>query len=232
MDKLKHQLVKPAYRLATGEVLSQLGSNLGGLPNFEANSRLEQYGHNELVRIKRQSALSKYLRQYKDLMIVLLIISVGIALFLNDTRTAIIIGSIIIINTLIGFWQEFKADNIMASLEKLVIPVAKVKRAGKLIEIPSSQLVPGDILYIAEGDSVPADARVIEENELSTNDFALTGESNPSRKFTHPLEADAPLPARQNLVFMGTTVATGDATVVVIGTGMHTELGRGNKKSC
>ncbi|NDD84527.1 cation-transporting P-type ATPase [bacterium] len=121
---------------------------------------------------------------------------------------------------------ESLTEKVMASLEKLVVPLAKVVRNGKLTELPSEQLVPGDVIYIEEGDSVPADCRVLEETELSTNDFALTGESSPSRKFQHEIESSVPLAERHNLVFMGTTIATGDATCLVIATGAQTELGR------
>jgi Ca2+-transporting ATPase len=114
----------------------------------------------------------------------------------------------------------------MSSLERLLVPQAKVLRGGRLEAIDSTELVLGDVIYIEEGDSVPADVRVIDEAELSTNDFALTGESNPSRKFVHAIAGDVPLGSRHNLLFMGTTVATGAGHGVVIGTGMRSELGR------
>ena len=217
---------KPAYRLGTLEALKSLNSSKEGLSLAEVEKRLEQYGHNGLQSVKADPTWLKYLRQFKDLMILLLLASAGLSYYLGDSRTAIVLLCIVLFNTTIGFAQEFKAERIMEALEKLVKPEAQVYRDGKLTQIDSSLLVPGDIVRISEGDSIPADLRVIEEMELSTNDFALTGESNPTRKFTHAIESDVELNVRHNLVFMGTTVATGQATGVVIATGMHTELGR------
>jgi P-type Ca2+ transporter type 2C len=215
-----------SFRRSGAEVLSDLKTQKRGLSPTEARDRLEEFGANELIAVNKESAFSKYFRQYKDLMILLLLISAGMSYALGDKQTTIILVLIVLLNTSLGFYQEHKAESIMASLEKLVVAKARVIRAGKRIEIPTRELVPGDIIYIEEGDSVPADARLIEESELSTNDFALTGESAPSRKFTHVIKGLVELPLRHNLVFMGTTVATGRGFAVVIGTGMRTELGR------
>lgn len=197
-----------------------------GLSSAEARERLTLHGPNVFKQQLHDSYFLIYLRQFKDVMILLLLVSSLIVFYVGDSRTGLALLGLVLINTLIGFFQEFKAERIMESLERLVVPTAKVLRDGKLIEIESTNLVPGDIIYVEEGDSVSSDARLIEESELATNDFALTGESNPSRKFTHAISADVPLGNRHNLVFMGTTVATGHGYGVVIGTGMHTELGR------
>ncbi len=226
MSENNNKHIKPAYQLDTEEVIRQLDSNIHGLTDKEADIRLQQYGNNDLGKIKKDPGWLKYFRQFKDLLIILLIINVVISVLLKDYQTATIIASLIIINTFIGYWQEHKAENILISLTKLVVPKTRVRRNGEIIEIPTSELVPGDVISITEGDSVPADARVFKENNLSTNDFALTGESNPSRKFTHKLDEHVELALRHNLVFMGTTVATGDAMCVVISTGLQTELGR------
>jgi Ca2+-transporting ATPase len=159
-------------------------------------------------------------------MIVLLVVSAGLSLWLGDARTAVVLFALVFFNTTIGFLQEFKAEKTLKALEKLVVARARVYRGGTEKEVESAELVPGDIVRIEAGDSVPADLRVITEEELATNDFALTGESDPTRKFKHALSADVPLSARQNLVFMGTTVALGEGLGVVVGTGMHTEIGR------
>jgi len=216
----------PAYRLSTEEVMEQYDTSSEGLTLAQANARLTDYGPNRLHAAKKESPITKYLRQFKDYMIFLLVLSSSMAFYLGDTRTGVILLALVLFNTTIGFTQEYKAEKIMESLGKLVTAVAKVVREGKLIQIASTELVPGDIVYIEEGDFVPADLRIIDESELASNDFALTGESNPSRKFTHLLSADVELGDRQNLVFMGTTIATGHAHGVVIGTGMQTELGR------
>lgn len=214
------------YRLTPDEVAEQLRSSKNGLSSAEAAERLEQLGPNILQIKHRESVLAKYLRQFKDLMIVLLIASSIISFYLDDARTAIVLLALVFFNTTIGFLQEFKAEKLLQSLEKLVVDKAHVLRDGKLVEVPSSEVVLGDVIYVEEGDSVPADLRIIDEEELTTNDFALTGESNPTRKFVHAISQQVVLAKRQNITFMGTTVATGHGHGLVVGTGIHTELGR------
>lgn len=226
MQTVENQNKALAYRQDVGLVLKDYATTTQGLTSTEATERLAKYGPNGLVALKSDPVWRKYLRQYRDLMILLLVSSAALSLYLGDQRTAIVLGFIVVFNTTIGFAQEYKAEKIMQALEKLVKPVAEVYRDGKLAQIDSSLLVPGDIVRVTEGDSVPADLRLIQEMELSTNDFALTGESNPSRKFTHAIEADVTIGSRHNLVFMGTTVATGEGLGIVVGTGMNSELGR------
>jgi P-type Ca2+ transporter type 2C len=215
------------YRQDGKAVLSQLGSDVKkGLSSKEAAKRLGQYGPNKLTELTRESMLHKYLRQYRDLMILMLLASAVISVILGDSRTAIVLLALVLFNTIIGFSQEFKAERLMESLEQLVVTEAKAIRDGNLSTIAAADLVPGDIIYIEEGDSVPADLRLLTESELSSNDFALTGESNPSRKFTHAISGSVELANRHNLVFMSTTIATGHGYGVVVATGMQTELGR------
>lgn len=216
----------PYYRLSVDESLSELRSTAEGLPVTEAAERLRHMGANTLERHKSTPLWRVFLRQFKDLLVLILLVSAGLSLYLQDVQTAIIMASIALINAGIGFFQENKAESLLKSLEKLVVAKAKVVRGDKLEEIDSSELVPGDVIQLEAGDSVPADARVIFEDELATNDFALTGESQPTRKFKHAIEGEVPLGNRHNMVFMGTTVALGGARAVVVGTGMHTELGR------
>lgn len=217
---------KAYYRLPTNEVLKQLKSERLGLSAKESRKRLADYGFNILQPVNKESVIHKYFRQYKDLMILLLIGTALISFFTGEDKTAIAILVLVIFNTAIGFSQEYKAEKLMESLERLVVHEAKVMREGDLQEISAAELVPGDIVYFEEGDSIPADLRLIDETGLATNDFALTGESNPSRKFTHAISADVELANRHNLVFTGTTVATGKGFGIVINTGMRTELGR------
>jgi Ca2+-transporting ATPase len=216
----------PPYRLNPHDVLEAFKSRKSGLSGDEATQRLLTDGNNFLGGLKTESLALKYLRQFKDTMILLLLVSAVISFFLGDQRISIVLVVLVIFNTLIGFFQEFRAEKTMQALEKLVKPEAEVIRDGTLQTIESLNLVPGDIVHISEGDSVPADLRLIEETSLSTNDFALTGESQPTRKFLHAISKDIPTPSRHNLVFMGTTVATGEGFGVVIATGLHTELGR------
>lgn len=147
-----------------------------------------------------------------------------VSLYLKDYRWAWILGIIIMTNAIIGYFQEAKAERIIESLKKMVHPNAKVKRNNTLIEISVEEIVPGDIVYIEEWDSIPADIRIIENNNLQTNDFALTWESNPVSKFTHAIKWDVALAERNNCIFMGTTVATWFARWIVIATGMDTQL--------
>ncbi|HSX29937.1 MAG TPA: cation-transporting P-type ATPase [Candidatus Saccharimonadales bacterium] len=214
------------YRISGEQTLRQLESRQHGLTTTEAAKRLERDGPNVITSHRKNPVWLLYLQQFKDLMIILLLASSFIAWYLDDPRTSAVLFVLAVFNTTIGFLQEFKAGRLMASLEKLVVPEAVTMRGGKQIPVPSAELVVGDVVYVEEGNSVPADLRVLTKDVLSTNDFALTGESNPTRKFTHAISGPVPLAARQNLLFMGTTVAAGHGMGVVIGTGMQTELGR------
>ncbi|HEY4161391.1 MAG TPA: HAD-IC family P-type ATPase, partial [Candidatus Saccharimonadales bacterium] len=216
----------PFYRLSGEEALADLRSSSQGLSDTEAADRLRHIGDNRLETSHGTPVWWLALRQFKNLLVIILLVSAGLSLYLHDVRTALILVFIALINTVIGFFQEYKAESLLASLQKLVVPQAKVLRRGKLRQIHSSELVPGDVIQLEAGDSVPADARILAEDELATNDFALTGESQPARKFVHPITDDVAVAARHNMVYMGTTVATGSGSVLVVGTGMHTELGR------
>lgn len=214
------------YRQTPDEVIAELRAHKHGLTNPEAERRLGEHGANTLARYKQESWLTTLARQFKSLFVAILLISAAFSLYLHDGKTASILVIIALMNAAVGFFQEHKAETLLASLEKLLVPKSNVLRSNQLKVINSDELVLGDIVKIEAGDSVPADLRILEEDELSTNDFALTGESNPTRKFVHAISRDVPLASRQNLAFMGTTVATGSATAIVVGVGMHTELGR------
>jgi Ca2+-transporting ATPase len=214
------------YRQSPDEVIKELHSNPNGLKESEAKSRINRLGPNSLKKAKNEPVVLIFVRQFKNLLVIMLLTSAALSIYLNSLKTAVILILIALMNAVVGFSQEYKAESLVTSLEKLLVSTAKVIRDGKLVEIDSSELVLGDIVVIEEGDSVPADLRIISEDELSTNDFALTGESNPSRKFVHAIKDDVPIGNRHNLAFMGTTVATGKAQGVVVGVGMHSEIGR------
>jgi Ca2+-transporting ATPase len=214
------------YRMTPDAVLEEIKSRNDGLTNHEAEERIARLGTNRLQRGHHELAIVTFIRQFKNLLVIMLLVSAAFSLYLKDSKTATILIGIALMNASVGFFQEHKAETLMSSLERLLVPQAKVIRGGKLTEIDSTELVLGDVVHIEEGDSVPADLRILEEAELATNDFALTGESNPSRKFVHAISADVPLGNRHNILFMGTTVATGSGRGVVVGTGMQTELGR------
>ncbi len=214
------------YLLSTTETFQKLQTTPQGLTSSEVLRRTSIYGNNRLKTIKGRHPLITFFNQFRDLMVILLIISGMISLYLGEYRDVTILFSIVIINALIGFFQEYKAEKIMNALKVMIKSNARVIRNGKEIEVKSEELVPGDIIKMNEGDAVPADTRIFEENNLSSNDFALTGESNPKRKFHHTISAEVALGDRNNIVFMGTTIATGNALGVVIATGMQTEVGR------
>jgi len=214
------------YKLSTEEVLATLKSKQEGLNEDDSIQRIKIYGENKLITSKRVPLIFKFFQQFKDLMVVILIVAGSFSLYLNEVRDAMIMYSIVLINAVIGFVQEYKAEKTMNSLKTLMQAQAKVFRNGQALETSQAKLVPGDIVKLEEGDSVPADLRIIIENNLSTNDFALTGESNPTRKFTHAINGNAALGDRNNLAFMGTTVATGNGIGIIIHTGMETEIGR------
>ncbi len=216
----------PVYRQAVDEVLHSLHSSSEGLSMKKAATLLLENGPNILAGLKTEPLWRRYLRQFQDWMILLLLGSGVLAAYLGDARTAIVLAALVLFNTVIGFLQEYRAERTMQALEKLVQPLAEVYRDGKLTEIESRHLVVGDIVRLSEGQSVPVDVRLIETESFSTNDFALTGESSPARKFTHMIGGEVPVANRHNLAYMGTTVATGEAKGIVFATGMQTELGR------
>ncbi len=216
----------PYYQLSAEDTLKNLNTKKEGLSDNEVAERLKIYGKNKLIEVGKQSLILKFLYQLKDLMAVILIVAGTFSLIIHSYRDAIIMYAIVTVNVLISFFQEYKAERVMDSLKGLTKAKAKVVRNGRNIEIDSELIVPGDIVILEEGDAPPADLRVIQENNLETNDFSLTGESNPTRKFIHPISGTVALGDRNNLIFMGTTVATGNALGVAIATGMDTELGR------
>ncbi len=214
------------YQLSINQTLDNLKTTTDGLSQKEASQRLAIYGKNTLKEIHKTSKIIKFLAQFKDILIILLIVSMIISIYLEDVRWATILWIIIIINAIIGYIQEAKAAKIMESLKNILHPTAKVKRNGKLIEESAENLVPGDIIYMEAGENIAADVRIFEESEFQTNDFSLTGESNPVHKFTHAIPGDVPLWERNNSGFMGTSIATGYARGIVVATGMDTELGK------
>ena len=214
------------YRMSATDVVADLHSQLVGLDSTEARHRIEVNGANMLNRTRHDSWILVFGRQFKNFFIVILIASAVCSLYLHDGKTATILFFIAFMNAAVGFIQEYKAETLMERLEQLVVSRAKVMRDGMLRDIDAQELVLGDIVAVESGDSIPADLRLVDEDELTTNDFALTGESDPARKFVHAITDDVPFAYRHNLVFMGTTVASGSAHGIVIATGMHTELGR------
>ena len=216
----------PYYQLEVSEVFEKLKTTQEWISDEEIKLRKQVYGENVLTELYHESSLKKFLKQFKDALIVLLMIAIVISVYLHDFRGASILTVLLLINACIGYFQEAKAEKIMQALKKMLNPVAKVKRDGKIIEVKTSELVPGDVVFVDEWDSIPADLRIIEEMNLQTNDFSLTGESSPVNKYIHAIKWDADVGQRNNLLYMWTTVATGSWYGIVFATWMNTELGR------
>ncbi|HXV67841.1 MAG TPA: cation-translocating P-type ATPase [Nitrospira sp.] len=208
-------------------VLIQLGSTASGLSSLEAARRLAANGPNELKESQPISPLQIFLAQFKSLIIWVLIAAAVISGLLGEWMDTIAILTIVILNAVIGFYQEFKAEKSIAALKKMTSPHATVQRDGQVTSIPASAVVAGDILALEAGDLVAADARLMEAASLKCIESALTGESHAVTKQTAALEQmDIPLGDRENMVFMGTSVAAGTGRAVVVATAMNTELGR------
>ena len=209
------------------EALAQLGSAATGLSAQEAAQRLAANGPNELKEGKRFSPLRIFLGQFKSLIIWILIAAGVISGVLGEVVDAIAILAIVILNAVISFYQEFNAEKSIAALKRMTAPQAKVRRDGQVTSIPALGIVVGDILVLEAGDLVAADARLLTAASLKCIESALTGESEAVMKQPASLErADLPLGDRENMVFIGTSVATGTGQAVVVATGMNTELGR------
>ena len=217
---------KAWHALPAEQVLREFASSPDGLPTAEATRRLAQHGRNALKEAEPISRFAIFARQFKSVLILLLVIAAAISAALGEWVDSIVISAIVVLNAIIGFYQEFSAEKSIAALKKMSAPRATVRRDGKSISIPAAQVVPGDILLLEAGDLVAADARLLEANALRSVESALTGESEPVDKHARPLpEEDLPLGDRANMIFMGTHVTAGTALAVVVATGMHTQLG-------
>jgi Ca2+-transporting ATPase len=215
-----------AYRLTEDQVLDHFETRREGLSASEADRRRAEYGDNTIVRVHAESLVLRFLRQFTDWIIILLLVCAAITAFLGDALTSAVLVLLVLLNASIGFFQEYRSGKTMEALQHLSLSLSRVQRDGRLVELDSTELVVGDIVRLDEGASVPADIRLIEASAFSTNEFALTGESDPTRKYTHAIMTDVAVAERHNTAHAGTTVATGEALGVVIATGIHSELGR------
>ena len=197
------------------------------LTNEQAKENLKKYGPNELEEGKKKSVFQIFLEQFKDFLVIILIISAVISGFLGDVESAIVIFVVITMNAILGTVQNFKAQKSLESLKAMSAPHARVLRDGEKLEISALSLVPGDILLLEAGDIAAADGRILENYSLQVNESALTGESENINKTDRPLDAEElPLGDRLNMVYSGSPVAYGRAVVLVTATGMDTEMGK------
>ncbi|MFZ5880629.1 MAG: cation-translocating P-type ATPase [Chloroflexota bacterium] len=217
----------PLFSLRVSEALEALETCPAGLSSMEAESRLQLYGHNILTQHKKSPIWEKLLQEFIHPPALVLIVVGLAALTQRDLVLALIIWSIILVNTGFSFWREYRAEQAIEKLREILPSFAHVIREGVESYLPSSQVVPGDILVLAEGDNIAADARVIEEYGLRTNNATLTGEAIPARKMADSsLQSGISELDRPNLIFAGTSVASGTGRAVVIATGMSTQFGR------
>jgi len=214
------------YNLSSEDVLSGLNSRRSGLTSVEARARFLHYGPNALEKKKKASPVVLFLRQFLSPLIYVLLIAAIISLIVEHFIDAGVIMGVLLLNAVIGFIQETRAERAMAALIQMAAPKATVRRESKVVLIPAKEIVPGDIVLLETGDRVPADAKLIDVSNLKVNEAMLTGESMPVDKHSKALREELPLAERKNMVHMGTIVTYGRATAVAVRTGMSTDIGQ------
>lgn len=223
------------------EVVEKLNTSIEkGLTEKEVQNRLEKFGRNELIKGKSKTALQIFIGQFKDFLIYLLIFAIIISIIIGvwesaqpgaeawspEYTDAIVITTILIVNAVLGFYQEYQAEKSLESLKKLAPHFAKVRRDGRVVEIAVEDVVPGDIILFEEGDKFPADIRLYKKFSLYVDEAILTGESQPVKKTIKPVDEKMILADRTNLGYMNTVITRGNGEGIVIGTGMYTEIGK------
>ena len=215
------------YKLTAQDAVERIDTNAAyGLSAGQASERLERYGPNELVERGLTKPWVIFLNQFREVLVIVLIIAALVSAALGEFTDAIVIMAIVVLNAVLGFSQEYRAEQAMAALKKLAVPTVRIRRDGDIQEISSTALVPGDIVLLEAGNLVPADGRLLENHSLKVEEAALTGESEPIEKnLAIPRGEDPPLGDRTNMLYMGTVVTYGRGEYVVTETGMETELG-------
>lgn len=218
--------MKQYYLQTKDEVLKEFKTGSDGLSTKQAEENLAKYGKNALVEGKKKTAFQVFLEQFKDLMVIILIIAAVISAFTGDLESTLVIIAVLILNAILGTVQHVKAEKSLESLKSLSSPSAKVLRNGEKIEIDSKDVVPGDIMLLEAGDMVTADGRILDNYSLQVNESSLTGESTNIDKADVDLDHEIPLGDRLNMVYSSSLVTYGRANVLVTGTGMNTEIGK------
>lgn len=218
------------YTQGKDETLDELQSSREGLSTAEAQKRLDEYGHNELEESQKRSLLAKFLDQFKDLMIIILLVAAALSVVTEGSEgltDALIILVVVILNAAFGVYQEGQAEAAIEALKDMSSQIARVRRNGHIVEIDSRELVPGDIVMLEAGDVVPADMRLLEAASLKIEEAALTGESVPVEKdLSVEVAADAGIGDRVNMAYQNSNVTYGRGSGVVVNTGMYTEVGK------
>lgn len=218
--------MKQYYLQTKDEVLKEFRTGSDGLSTKQAEENLAKYGKNALVEGKKKTAFQVFLEQFKDLMVIILIIAAVISAFTGDLESTLVIIAVLILNAILGTVQHVKAEKSLESLKSLSSPSAKVLRNGEKIEIDSKDVVPGDIMLLEAGDMVTADGRILDNYSLQVNESSLTGESTNIDKADVDFDHEIPLGDRLNMVYSSSLVTYGRANVLVTGTGMNTEIGK------
>ena len=218
--------MKHYYLQTKDEVLKEFKTSIDGLSTKQAEENLAKYGKNALVEGKKKTAFQVFLEQFKDLMVIILIIAAVISAFTGDLESTLVIIAVLILNAILGTVQHVKAEKSLESLKSLSSPSAKVLRNGEKIEIDSKEVVPGDIMLLEAGDMVTADGRILDNYSLQVNESSLTGESTNIDKADVDFDHEIPLGDRLNMVYSSSLVTYGRANVLVTGTGMNTEIGK------
>lgn len=215
------------YNKGKKDVLKELGTSLdSGLSSKEAELRLLKYGRNELESQTKKSFLSKLIAQFADFLIMILLIAAGISAFVGEKEDAIVILAIVVINAILGIYQEGKAEKSVEALQKLSAPNAKVLRDGNILTLPAAEIVPGDVVVLEAGDIIPADLRLLESSNMKVEEASLTGESVPVEKDAKAqIVGKVSIGDRHNMGFLSTIVTYGRGKGIVIGTGHNTEIG-------
>ncbi len=214
------------HALPPNAVLERLESREDGLDEEAVRRRLEQYGPNRLPEARRRSALARFAAQFNNLLIQVLIGAALITALLGHWADTLVIAGVVVVNAVIGFVQEGKAEDALAAIRDMLSPSAAVLRGGRLATLPADALVPGDVVQLQAGDKVPADLRLLQAKGLTIQEAVLTGESLPVEKAVEPVAEDAALGDRASVAFSGTLVASGQGRGVVVATGAETEIGR------
>ena len=217
---------RPWHATPATEVASELGAGTDGLTGDDARMRLERFGPNRLPEASGPSAFELLLDQFRTPLIWALLAAGGLALALGELEDGLVVLAVVVLNALIGFAQEYRAGQAIAALADLVAEPARVRRDGGWVEIAAEDVVPGDLLEVAQGDRVAADVRLLDATALRAEEAALTGESEPVAKSTEPVADEAPLAERHSLLYAGTVVASGSGRGITVATGTNTELGR------
>ena len=218
--------MKNWYQMDAASVLKEMDSKEEGLSRQEAKHRLQEYGENALQEGKKKSALQVFAEQFKDLLVIILLIAAVISMVSGNVESTIVIIAVLIMNAILGTVQHEKAQKSLESLKSMSAPNAKVMRDGQKVEIPAREVVPGDILLLEAGDLTAADGRILNQYSLQVNESSLTGESANVDKEEKAISEEVPLGDRKNMVFSGSLVTYGRAEVVVTETGMKTEMGK------